>query len=329
VLLGFFLGVAAASAQTLQLPTSNRALFEPNGGERFFVGTVGKPWATGMFGCVRSDGWQMHEGLDVKCLARDRKNEPIDPILASADGTVAYINSKAGLSNYGKYVILRHRIETLEIYTLYAHLSEIRGGLRAGDQVKAGERIATMGRTTNTRQGISKERAHVHFEIDLLVNERFPAWLQETSPGERNDHAEWNGRNLIGLDPQLVLVAQHEQGPNFSLLHFIRNQAELCRVAVRDTNFPWLRRYTPLIKRNAVAERDGIAGYEIALNYNGLPYQLIPRAASELKSDARIALLSVNETEHRIRPCRKLIVKRGARWDLTNTGRQLINLLTH
>ena len=37
-------------AQPLQLPTANHALFEKGGEERFFVGTVGKPWTTGTFG---------------------------------------------------------------------------------------------------------------------------------------------------------------------------------------------------------------------------------------------------------------------------------------
>jgi hypothetical protein len=35
-----------------------------------------------------------------------------------------------------------------------------------------------------------------------------------------------------------LLLAQHEQGAKFSLLAFLRQQTELCRVVVRDTNFP-------------------------------------------------------------------------------------------
>src|SRR5258708_31639800 len=98
-------------AELFQLPTANRALFEKGGEERFFVGTTGKPWTTGSFGCVRSGGWQIHEGLDIRCLQRDRKGEPIDPVLATADGTVAYINTRSSLSNYGNYIVLRHSIE--------------------------------------------------------------------------------------------------------------------------------------------------------------------------------------------------------------------------
>src|SRR2546425_891614 len=144
----------ASSAQPFLLPTANQALFEPGGEEKFFVGTVGKPWTSGTFGCVRTSGWQMHEGLDIRCLQRDKHGEPIDPVMATADGTVAYINTRPSLSNYGNYLILRHSIEGLEIYSLYAHLREVRPGLKAGQPVKAGERIAVMGHTSNTPQAI-------------------------------------------------------------------------------------------------------------------------------------------------------------------------------
>src|SRR5215475_6837797 len=137
-------------AQPFQLPTANRALFEKGGEERFFVGTVGKPWTTGTFGCVRSDGAQMHEGLDIRCLQRDKRGEPTDPVMATADGTVAYVNMRPPLSNYGNYVVVRHKIEGIEIYSLYAHLHEVAPGLKAGQTVKAGDVIAIMGRTANT-----------------------------------------------------------------------------------------------------------------------------------------------------------------------------------
>ena len=188
----------AAKAQPFQLPTANHALFEKGGEERFFVGTVGKPWLTGTFGCVRTGGWQMHEGLDVRCLQRDGHGEPTDPVLATADGTVAYISTRPSLSNYGNYLVLQHQVEGLEIYSLYAHLREIRQGLKIGQAVKAGETVAIMGRTANTREGISKDRAHVHFELNLLVNDRFASWYKKTFPGQRNDHGEWNGQNLLG-----------------------------------------------------------------------------------------------------------------------------------
>jgi hypothetical protein len=100
-------------------------------------------------------------------------------------------------------------------------------------------------------------------------------------------------------------------------------------VLVRATNFPYLKRYAALVLKNPVAEKEGVAGYEIALNYNGVAFALMPRAASEIKGKAKFQLLSVNESEYRAHPCRKLVVPRGGRWQLTDKGLRELELLTH
>jgi murein DD-endopeptidase MepM/ murein hydrolase activator NlpD len=320
---------APVLAQPFRLPTANRALFEQGGEEKFFVGTVGKTWTSGCFGCVRSEGWQMHEGLDIRCLQRDKRGEPTDPVLATADGIVAYINAKPSLSNYGNYIILRHSVDGVEIYSIYAHLREIRRDLKLGQAVKSGDTIAIMGHTANTREGISKERAHVHFELNLFLNDRFPAWYKKTFPGQRNDHGAWNGQNLVGLDPRQILLEEQKLGAKFDVLHLVRNQTELCRVFVRATNFPWLKRYAALIRSNPKAAKEGVAGYEIALNFNAVAFELIPRAASEIQGKAKFQLLSVNEAEQKRNPCRRLVTKRGARWELTSHGLNALELLTY
>ena len=320
------LAPALVSAQRFQLPTSNTAIFEPGGEEKYFVGTVGKPWTSGLFGCVRSGGGQFHEGLDIRSLQKDRKGEPTDAVLATAEGTVVYLSPRAALSNYGKYLILRHEIEGLEIYSLYAHLSEIRPDLKVGQRVQSGEPIAVLGRTANTSQGISKDRAHLHFELNFLINERFAAWHNKFMRGAKNDHGGWNGQNLLGLDPQAVFLNQAKD-PSFSLLKHIREQSELCRVVVRVPSFSWARRYPGLLKPNPVAEKEGVAGYELALAFNGLPFEIIPRAASELKRKDRISLLSLNTAELQRNPCRHLVVQRRGTWQLSNSGLNFLELL--
>jgi murein DD-endopeptidase MepM/ murein hydrolase activator NlpD len=321
------LSAALARAEMFVLPTANRALFKPGAEEEYFVPTPGKTWTSGTFGCVRTDGHQLHEGLDIKCTKRDRRGEPADPVYAAAGGKVAYLNPTAGLSNYGKYVILQHELEGVPIYTIYAHLSAFASGLNVGDAVKQGQEIATMGRTSNTHQPITKDRAHVHFEIDLKMNERFAAWHTAKLPGERNDHGNWNGKNLAGLDPRLILLDEQRLGSKFSLLDFIRSRPELCRVIVRDTKFPFLRDYPTLIHRNPKADKEGVAGYEIALDFNGVPFSLTPRSKSEIGAGPRFQLVSVNENEVAINPCRKLVLKRGGEWQLSNAGTQLLDLL--
>ena len=319
-------GVTAPAQSPFQFPTANHALYEPGQELKFFAPTApGKPWTSGSFGCVRSDGWQMHEGLDILHQHADRRGEATDPVMATADGTVVYVSTKAALSNYGKYIVIRHFVEGLEIYSLYAHLSEIQPGIAAGKPVKAGDVIAILGRTSNTGERISRDRAHCHFELNVFVNESFAGWFHKYFPGERNDHGIWNGRNLNGLDPCEILLG--ERDGKFSLLNFVRNQTGLCRVLVRATGFPYLKRYAPLVLPNPRAAKEGVAGYEVALNYNGVAFALMPRAASEMKGGSKFELLSVNESEYRAHPCRKLVTQRGGHWQLTDQGLRELELL--
>jgi peptidoglycan LD-endopeptidase LytH len=310
------------------LPTPNQALLQPGAEDEYFVGTVGRSWPSGTFGCVRSEGWQMHEGLDIRSVQRDSRGEPTDPIFATADGTVMYVNDKPGLSTYGIYVILRHEIQGWVIYSLYAHLASVREGLHADLHVQAGDVIGIMGRTANTSQGISRERAHLHFELVLMLNERFVDWHQKSFPGQRNDHGRWNGRNFVAIDPAEVLLQQHRDPATFDLGAIIRRQTMLCRVLVRQTSFSWLQRHPQLIEPNPATASEGIAAYELHLNYNGLPFRIIPRAASELSGRGRFQLIEVNEAEYQSNPCRRLVRRRGA-WELAPAGELRLDLLTH
>jgi hypothetical protein len=72
-----------------------------------------------------------------------------------------------------------------------------------------------------------------------------------------------------------------------------------------------------------------VAGYEIALNYNGVAFALMPRAESEIKSRAKFQLLSVNQAVETANPCRKLIVQSGGRWQLADAGIRELELLTY
>jgi peptidoglycan LD-endopeptidase LytH len=328
MLLLWLLWPEGAQAEVLRLPTANRALFELGGEPHFYTPTPGRPWTSGAFGCVRSEGTQFHEGIDIRSLQRDKNGEPTDPVWATADGVVLYINDRAGASNYGKYIVLRHSIHTLEVYSLYAHLREIQPGLKPGQSVRAGENIGVLGRTANTRQPITKERAHLHFELNVLVNGRFNEWHKKTYRTDKNEHGIFHGQNLLGFDPAAVFLAQRQEGDRFNLLNWFRRQPELCRVLVRGKDFPFPHRYAPLVSPNEVAAREGIAGYEIAFSTSGVPFQLIPRAASEIPGTERFQVISVNEAEHKNNPCRRLVARRGNGWELTAQTRLLLDLMT-
>lgn len=329
VFLGVWLAVCASTpgAETFHLPTPNRA-FAPGQEVRFYAPTPGRDWVSGSYGCVRTGGSQFHEGIDILRVNTDRRGEPTDTVTASADGIVNYVNQASGDSLYGKYVVLQHRVEGIDIYSLYAHLSRVSSGLRVGVSVRAGQQLGVMGRTSNTRSRIGRYRAHLHFEIGLLANRHFARWFDKVYKG-RNEHGMWHGWNILGLNPTEILRLQQERGASFSLLNHVRYQPELCRVLVPKTDFTFARDYRPLMRRNATAERAGIDGYEIVFNFAGIPCQLIPRSKTEMSFADGYRLLRVNEAVALKDRCRKLITKDGSKWRLTQTGIRFLDILTY
>jgi len=333
--LSFFVVIAlghevAALGQPLHLPTPNQAIFEPGNEVDYFTPTVGRAWPSGTFGCVRSGGWQMHEGLDIKCTQRDARGEPTDPVSAAADGTIVYINSKPGLSNYGQYIVMQHEIDRLAVYTLYAHLRKMAPDLRLGQVKKTGEIIATMGRTSNTSQGISRERAHLHFEICLLANPNYPAWQKKNQPDQRNDHGKWNGQNLLGIDPWKLFLSQRrarDERQPFNLREFIRHQPVLCRVLVQSKTFQWAKHHPSLV--DSPTAPNNFAGYVISLDPNGIPVRCTPRGQEAFSDNKPVKLLDVDAEIYSKAPCRKWVFKKGQKWQLTAKGLAHLNLLTH
>jgi murein DD-endopeptidase MepM/ murein hydrolase activator NlpD len=310
-----------------QLPTANHHVLEPGGEPRFFAPTVGKLWPSGTFGCVRTDGNQLHEGIDILHLEVDRRGEPTDPVMAVADGVVAYVNTRTGLSNYGNYLVVRHSVDGLTLFSLYAHLRAMAPGIQAGTPVRQGQVIATMGRTSNTRSGIGKDRAHLHLEFDFQLSPRYAEWHARHKPDERNDHGNWNGQNLIGVDPWQLYLEQHRQGARFNLVRWVRSQTELCRVFVPSTSMAWVRANPGLVRANARTQKEGMAGYELAWNFMGLPFECTPRSAAEMRGATGVQLLYVNEAEASQHHCRHLLVRHGSRWELSAHGMNLVSLL--
>lgn len=269
--------MAAADRVELTWPTPNTAWAEnrPLGDYLQHAGS-GDP-ESGGFGGVRSGGTQFHEGIDLKCIARDRRGEPTDSVFAVMGGVVRHISASAGDSSYGRYVVLEHPEITPAIYTLYAHLSRVAPGLRAGDRVARGQMIATMGHSSGGYV-IPRDRAHLHFEMGVMVTREFQTWYALRKFGSPNDHGLWNGMNLMGFDP-LDFFNQWRA-------HKVDNFQEYCermepavrlRVAVRHAP-DFVLRYPSLLTRPLPAV---IAGWEIKFNWTGLPFAWTPLTEME------------------------------------------------
>jgi len=201
-------GATAASVSPMAKTSPSPGFVWPTPNPAFMQGGDIGTWAqdtgtgdphSGLFGCVRDDGHKFHEGIDIKCLTRDKKGEPTDPVFAAFDGVVAYINTTPGNSSYGRYIVLNHFGADVAVYTLYGHLSAIGPGLAVGQKVSAGATIATMGHSGT--ENIPANRAHMHFEIGLRLTDTFQPWYDAKKFGSPNEQGIYNGMNLVGMDP--------------------------------------------------------------------------------------------------------------------------------
>ncbi len=327
------LAFAAVEPTDLRLPTENHALLanQPDKFfmyvERTFEGQTTKPWEAGTFGFVRSPiriggpGGEIvmtkfHEGNDICPMQRDKAGNPLDLVCAISQGIVAYCNPVAGHSNYGKYVVVEHRWSDSPVYSLYAHLSEIH--CKPGDQVKAGSVLGKMG---FTGEGITRTRAHVHLEIDLLLSERYEDWHKIHSSGT-NYHGLFNGMNLAGVDPAGFFLG-HNAKPDLSFADYVSKSPVYFRVTLPRTGplaiikrYPWMLRGSHDIQS---------ISWEIAFHATGYPISIAP-------SDREVPMpvvttVRASKVPHRYLT-RGLVNGEGANATLTTSGRNLVELIT-
>lgn len=284
--------------------------------------------ASGGFGCVRTNDTQFHEGIDIKAVGHDRAGEPTDSIFAAMDGVVRYVNTKPGASNYGRYIVIEHPDQTPAVYTLYAHLSKVEAGIAAGTRVSRGQTIATMGRSSSG-QAIPKERAHLHFEIGVVVTQEFQSWYSGQKFGSANEHGIYNGMNLMGIDP-LDFMQQNRAGRVSSFLDYLEHQQVAVRVRIATAKTPdYVRRYPALQTK---ASPFIVGGWEVKFNWSGLPVAFTPLTPAEVAGLAvnKPLIVSTDAAELKRQKCKSLAVSRKTGWtigkDLETVLQQLFAL---
>lgn len=95
-------------------------------------------------------------------LGMDLWLEAGSPIFSPLDATVHSFRNNTNFGDYGPTIILKHRIGTVEFYTLYGHLSLASiEELKIGQVFKQGEQMATLGNTTVN----GDYPPHLHFQI--------------------------------------------------------------------------------------------------------------------------------------------------------------------
>ena len=315
----------------LVLPTDNTALLRGDYPafyqviERNLHGVISYPWQGGQYGFVRdpvetSGGrifTRFHEGMDIRPVRRDARGEPLDEVRAIASGTVVHVNRAAGHSNYGRYVVIEHRWGGCSYYSLYGHLNTI--AVETGEQVKQGGRLGILG---HTGSGINRERAHVHLELNLLLNDHFEEWHDTFFKSDPNYNGIYNGLNLAGLDLARLFLALRANSV-LTLPAFLAREEVFYRVIVPNSpNFQLPRRY-PWMIESAPDEKP--VAWEVSFARSGLPLRLAP--SGKTVSGPELSYVKPGPIDYRDMT-RGNLAGRGASARLTDSGKAIMRLLT-
>jgi len=269
----------------------------------------GKP-ESALFGCVRNGGRRFHEGLDIAPALERRSGEATDPVSAILDGRVVHINTVAGNSGYGRYVVLVHEAEKPAVYSLYAHLALVERGLKVGQTVTAGTVLGVMGRSA--LYSIPKDRAHLHLEIGVRLSERFQAWYDRQKFTEPNAQGVYNGMNLIGFDP-LDFFERHRAGEVRSVRDYWSRIPVGFVLEVRQAGVPDMLRIHPELLAGPMPKGE-VAGWRVAFSGWGLPLRFEPIAGDDPFAARPLGTLrvkAVNPPELERYACRDMVDMRS------------------
>ena len=319
-------------ALDLVLPTDNDALFSGGGAafyqyvERNYKGVKSTPWEGGQYGFVRDPidtaaglaYTRFHEGIDIRPLRRDANGAALDEVRAIADGTVVHTNLVPGYSNYGKYIVIEHRWNGSNYYSLYAHLNSIT--VQPGDMVARGQRIAVIG---HTGTGLNRERAHLHLELNLMLSRQFEAWYNTFFRNDPNHHGIYNGMNLVGLDVARLYLALRKN-PALTIPEFINDEETFYKVTLPKSQhfdlpklYPWMF---------AAGKRNEGSSWAVSFTRSGVPLKI--ESSDRHVTQPELSYVKKSSIEYSYLT-RDVVSGRGADAHLSGYGQQLMRLLIY
>jgi len=138
-----------------------------------------------------------------------------------------------------------------------------------------------MGRTSTPGSGLLRI-GPCDFELNFPGDDRYGR-LHKSLCGRTHDHGDGTDKTYWESIRGQFCSRNRSKGTNFSLRQFMRSQSELCRVFVRHTGVFHMskdirRLFAPIHWRERRRGR-----YELALTFNGVPFELTPRALPKSK----------------------------------------------
>jgi hypothetical protein len=177
---------------------------------------------------------------------------------------------------------------------------------------------------------IPVDRAHLHFEIGLVVTQGFQAWYDGRRFGSRNEHGIWNGQNLMGVNP-IAFYDDWRAGRMTTAQDFFGRMETAVRVRIATYRTPdFVTRYPSLLTKPMPF--GPVAGWEIRFNWTGLPFAWTPLTGGEVIGlpATQPQIIEVNAALVRRERSRSVAVERGGTWaigkDLEMVLQQLFGL---
>ncbi|MEM9226591.1 MAG: peptidoglycan DD-metalloendopeptidase family protein [Verrucomicrobiota bacterium] len=306
-------------------PTPDATYFETGDITPSLQPTASGRLESALYGCTRNGGKRFHEGLDLKPIGRDRKGEATDPIYAVMEGRVVHVNTVAGNSSYGRYVVLEHETLDVPVYTLYAHLAAVGSDITPGTFVPAGGRLGTMGRSAGG-YSIPRSRAHLHFEIGLRKSNRFQDFYDYKRYGGENKHGNYNGINLAGMDP-MIFFEQARTGQLKDMQSLLQSQPTAFTLRVATRKAPdFIARSPGLLTKPIPA--NVLTGWQIDFTAEGMPIRWTPLTAEDVETrrEGDITLVKYYP-EYLQGQCKQTLRIRNGKPELGNDTRDDLKLI--
>lgn len=293
-----------ANQFALAWPTPNPSFAKGLGYHSFLQKTgPDKDFSSGAFGCVRNHGYKFHEGVDLFPIKSNARGEAKDSVFAAMTGTVAYLSDSPKQSAYGKYIVLEHAQFEPVFYSLYAHLEEVDKDLAVNDKVNVAQPIGKMGNTASFR--IPLERSHLHFEIGIRLSNQFNTWYNRQSFKTNNKHDNYNGYNLVGLDP-LKFYSSYQKLTFSTPREYLDSLPIVAKVQVLHQGSPFLVRRSPSLLLNPESVQP-VNSWICSFGPFGFPLHF--EKSSDIPNQP-VRIISYDEKNDSGR-CRKLIHKRN------------------
>lgn len=159
---------------------------------------------------------RMHQGIDIGVVVGTYIEAPFNGIVVST----------SKMSGYGLQLELRCKINESTTYTLrFAHLNKIADGIKAGNQVKVGTKIAYTGGAKGDPNAGSSTGPHLHLEVIFGGKRLNPCYFLTEKLIVKGKLAQEEREQNAAIDEQEAQEDNEDNYTDFDIAPFVDESA--------------------------------------------------------------------------------------------------------